>query len=289
MRILLIGGAGMLGHQLWQHLAPAHEVWVTLRRPVSSYARHGLFNEKNALTGFDAANEAQLIHAFRTAKPEAVINCVGIIKQLKEAHNPLVSLTINSLLPHRLTEVAEVAGARVIHISTDCVFSGRKGNYREDDISDAEDLYGRTKFLGELHYPHTVTLRSSIIGHELETRSGLIEWFLSQQGRTIKGFRKAIYTGFTTNEMARIIEMVLVRFPALHGLWQVSSHPINKYDLLQMARQHYHWQGEIVPDDALVCDRSLNSTPFREQTGYAPPSWNEMIRELAVSRSTVSK
>lgn len=287
MKILILGGGGMLGSQVWRHFNAKHEVWVALRKAASAYRKFGLFSEDRVITNFDAASSESLVRAFKISKPDAVINCVGIIKQLKEAHDPLTSIVINSLLPHRLAELGEACGARVVHISTDCVFSGRRGNYREEDISDAEDLYGKSKFLGELHYSNAVTIRSSIIGHELETRSGLVEWFLSQQGKTIKGFRKAIYTGFTTQEMARIIEMVLTRFPELHGLWQVSSEPINKYDLLQIARKHYNWQGEILPDETFVCDRSLNSERFRTRTGYAPPPWEEMIREMAASRSKI--
>ena len=273
----------MLGHQLWRQMNPNHEVWVTLRRAASTYRHFGLFEEIRTISNTDAANMESLVSVFRRVRPEAVINCVGIIKHLKEGHNPLISLRINSLLPHQLAELSGAFGARMVHISTDCVFTGRKGNYLESDISDAEDIYGRTKFLGEVHESHCLTLRTSIIGRELETKLGLIEWFLSQSGQSIKGFRKAIYTGFTTMEMARVIEMVLLRQPDLHGLWQVSSDPINKFDLLKIAQEAFGWQGEILPDDQFVCDRSLDSKRFRERAGYRPPSWQEMLKELAVA------
>lgn len=282
MRILILGGAGMLGHQLLRQLQPSHEVWVTLRRPLSAYAAFGLFDEKRTVTGVDAASMDSLVSVFRRAQPEAVVNCVGIIKQLKEAHNPLISVSINSLLPHRLAELCAACGTRLVHVSTDCVFSGRKGNYTEADASDAEDLYGRTKFLGEVQEPHCLTLRSSIIGRELELKSGLIEWFLSQHGGQIRGFRQAIYTGFTTVEFGRVIERVLLQHPDLSGLWQVSSQKINKYDLLRLAQSAFGWQGEIIPDDALVCDRSLDSARFRARTNYQPPDWETMLSQLAL-------
>ena len=278
----------MLGHQVWRHFSPNHEVWVTLRRPSKAATAAGLFDADRTLLGIDASNQEHLVSALKTVRPEVVINCVGIIKQLKEAHNPILSLTINSLLPHRLAELCALAGARVIHMSTDCVFNGKKGNYKESDPSDAEDLYGRTKFLGELPYENAVTIRSSIIGHELETQSGLIGWFLSQEGKKIKGFQRAIYTGFTTMEMARIIELILTRFPQLHGLWQVSSDPINKYDLLKLAQAAYGWKGEIEADSTFVCDRSLDSSRFRSHTGYQPPSWEAMIQEMADERRKYS-
>ena len=281
MRILIIGGAGMLGHQLWRQMNPNHEVWVTLRRAASTYRHFGLFEESRTISNTDAANMESLVSVFRRVRPEAVINCVGIIKHLKEAHNPLISLRINSLLPHQLAELAGASGARLVHISTDCVFTGRKGRYVESDTSDAEDIYGRTKFLGEVHEPHCLTLRTSIIGRELDTKSGLIEWFLSQEGKSIKGFRKAIYTGFTTLELGRIIEKVLTEQPELSGLWQASSDQIDKYELLRLAQSAFGWKGEIAPDDALVCDRSLDSARFRKAIGYTPPSWENMLEELA--------
>lgn len=283
MRILILGGAGMLGHQLWRQWHRDHEVWVTLRQPLETYSEHHLFESERTLTGVDVASDVALAEVFRRARPQAVINCVGIIKQLREAHDPLVSITINSLLPHRLNRLCMEHDARLIHISTDCVFSGRKGAYTEQDVPDAEDLYGRSKLLGELGGPQGLTLRTSIIGRELSTHSGLIDWFLSQRGHTIKGYRRALYTGFTTLELARIIEHVLLRHPQLHGLWQVSAEVISKYELLLLAKDAFHWNGDIVPDDTLICDRSLDSTRFRTATGYLPPSWSAMMRELAAA------
>lgn len=281
MRTLIFGGAGMLGHQLWKELHRDHETWVTLRQPVDRYRPHGLFEPARAISGVDASNPEALEAVFARVRPEAVVNCVGIIKQLKEAHDPLVSIGINSMLPHRLSRLCGLTGARLVHISTDCVFSGRKGGYIETDPSDAEDIYGKSKFLGEVHDPHAVTLRTSIIGRELETKSGLIEWFLSQQGKTIKGFRHGIFSGFTTHEFARVIRRVLERHPSISGLRQVSSDAIDKLRLLEIARSYYGWKGEIVPDDTFRCDRSLNSSLFRREAAYTPPSWDDMIAEMA--------
>lgn len=271
----------MLGHQLWRRFQTAHDVWVTLRRPVASYAAYGLFDADRTISGVDAASVDDLAAAVRKVRPDAVINCIGVIKQLEAARDPLTSLTINSLLPHRLAALCKPVGARLVHISTDCVFSGRRGAYSEEDIPDAEDLYGRTKYLGEVQEPHCITLRTSIIGRELETRSGLIEWFLSQEGHTITGYRRAIYSGLTTPVLARVIDDVLLRHPDMSGLWHVSSDPINKYDLLCLARTAFGWDGEIVPDDEFVCDRSLVSTRFRLSTAFVPPSWPAMLSELA--------
>src|ERR1035437_2521362 len=273
MKLLILGGAGRLGHQLRRHFHVEHDVWVTLRRPVASYAAYGLFDANRTISGLDAANVDDLASALRAVKPDAVINCVGVIKQHENARNPLISLTITSLLPHRLASLCEPLGVRLVHISTDCVFSGRKGAYTEQEVSDAEDLYGRSKYLGEVQESHCVTLRTSIIGRELETRLGLIEWFLSQEGKTITGYRRAIYTGFTTSELARRIENVLLRYSEISGVWHVSSDPINKYDLLCLARTAFGWKGDIVPDEEFVCDRSLDRKSTRLNSSHANISY----------------
>lgn len=217
MRVLILGGDGMLGHRLWHHFASRHEVRVTLRRDVEAYSNLGLPDMDLAFPGIDVRHEDDLLRVFADVKPEAVINAVGIVKQRDEARVALPSLELNSIFPHRLSNLCAASGTRLIHMSTDCVFSGRRGGYTEDDPADAEDVYGRTKYLGEVTEGHCVTLRTSIVGLELGRRGSLIEWFLAQRG-TVSGYRKAIYTGFTTMEMARIIERVLTRHPELSGL-----------------------------------------------------------------------
>ena len=286
MRILILGGAGMLGHRLVTALRQDFEVWATVRGSAGAYQRHGLFDPERTLGGVDVLNGDAVTEAMARVRPGAVINCIGIIKQLAAAKDPFLSVAVNSLLPHRLHRLCQATGARLIHFSTDCVFSGRKGNYTEDDPSDALDLYGRSKYLGETVGEGALTIRSSIIGHELESASGLLEWFLSQRGQRVHGFRRAIYSGFTTSEMARIVQMVLTAQPQLSGTLQVSSEPISKYDLLMLIRQVYGLDVEIVPDDTVQIDRSLDSTRFRRLTGYVPPSWPQMIEEMAQSCST---
>ena len=214
-------------------------------------------------------------------EPQVVVNCVGIVKQLAAARDPIASITINSLFPHRLARLCRDAGCRLIHMSTDCVFSGRKGAYTEDDLPDPEDLYGRSKLLGEVAEEGALTIRSSIIGRELASSNGLVEWFLAQAGKSVRGYRRAVYSGFTTLAMARIISEIIADQPALSGVWHVSSDPLSKYDLLLLVRQAYGVEVEVVPDDEVALDRSLDSSRFRAAAGFVPPSWPEMIREMA--------
>lgn len=279
-RVLILGGAGMLGHKLCQLYRRQFETWCTVRSKPRGPEGFEIWDNDRTIAGVDAVDIDSIARAIAEVKPEVVINCIGIIKQLKAAKDPIVSLSINSLFPHRLAILCRAAGSRMIHISTDCVFSGRKGMYTEDDISDAEDLYGRTKYLGEAAYPGCLTIRTSIIGRELHSTSGLIDWFLSNRGGKVRGFRKAIYTGFTTNALAKIISDILCNHPELSGLWQVSSDPINKYDLLKLVNEIYHAGIEIDPDDAFLCDRSLNSARFRAAVNFQPPTWPQMIAEM---------
>jgi len=281
MRILILGGSGMLGHRLWINLSKKHEVWVTVRGDGSEFPAMPVFPREYIRPMVDALNFDQVIRAFASIQPDLVINCIGLIKQMGHlARDPLFSISLNAMLPHRISMVCRTAKIRMIHISTDCVFNGKKGNYHESDPSDAEDLYGRTKYLGEVSYPHCITLRTSIIGREIKNHLGLIEWFLSQQG-TIRGYRKAIYTGFTTDELSRIIADYVIPNPMLSGVFHVSSEKISKFDLLTLTKKAFRKDIDIIPDDEFFCDRSLDSSRFRQLTGYQPPSWEEMIEELA--------
>tara|TARA_B100001245_G_scaffold47038_1_gene30777 strand:- start:41 stop:895 length:855 start_codon:yes stop_codon:yes gene_type:complete len=281
LRLLILGGSGMLGHQLWRGLHAQHDTWVTLRRPVADFAVHNLFDEAKAIQFDDITDDTALERALGQAKPEAVINCVGLIKQRDEASDEALTLRVNAEFPHRLAKRCGEAGARLIHFSTDCIFAGTKGNYTESDPSDAADLYGQSKHQGEVADAHSVTLRTSVIGHELGTNLALLDWFLSQRGQAISGFTKAIYSGFTTLEMARIVDRILTKHPALSGVWHVASEPISKFALLQLCREKLGWEGVIEPNDEFVCDRSLNADRFNQATGYTPPSWEAMISELA--------
>lgn len=272
----------MLGHLLLRYLAvfPEYDVYATARSP-SDIKKHfpDDLSSHFRMDSVDANYFDSVIRVLASFQPNIVINCIGIIKQLPMADDPLSAITVNALLPHRISLISCTAGARVIHISTDCVFDGRKGMYTENDQSNTEDLYGRTKFLGEVAYPHCVTLRTSIIGHELKGRYGLIEWFLAQSQK-VRGFRKAIYSGFPTIELARIIRDYVLPNPELSGVYHVSSEPISKYDLLRLVAEQYGRGIEIEPYDDFVQDRSLDSTAFRKSTGYQPPSWNKLIETM---------
>jgi dTDP-4-dehydrorhamnose reductase len=280
MRILVLGVSGMLGNAMFRMMAHGgnHEVFGSSR----SASVKGFFASEladNIISGVDVENTDSLVRLFSHVQPEAVINCIGLVKQLSEANDPLFALPINALLPHRLARLCELVRARLVHISTDCVFSGRKGYYLEKDEADAQDLYGRSKLIGEVDYPHAVTLRTSIIGHELNSARSLIGWFLAQQG-PVKGFTRAIFSGLPTGELARVISDQILPHKHLHGLYHVAAHPISKFDLLEIVNREYGKGLNIEPDDKLKIDRSLNASRFRAATGYVAPAWTDLIAQM---------
>jgi dTDP-4-dehydrorhamnose reductase len=271
----------MLGHKLAQRLDDEFDTWVTLRGSADGYRRFALLDASRVVSDVDVQNFDSVIAALALVRPDAVINCIGLIKQVPSASDPILNLTINALLPHRLQQLCRATGARLIHFSTDCVFNGGKGMYTEEDPSDALDLYGRTKFLGETAGPGALTIRSSVIGRELSTESGLVEWCLAQHGGRVQGYTRAIYSGFTTLAMARIVRLILTEFRELSGTVQISSTPITKHELLRLLRTAYKLRLDIEPRDDVQVDRSLDSSRFRALTGFVPPSWTEMIEEMA--------
>lgn len=281
MRILVLGGDGMLGHELLLAWRSRHEVHTTLRLGPDAYAAYGLFDAQRTHFGIDVRSVQDVLGVFAEVRPEAVVNAVGIVKQRTTAKEAIPSLEVNALFPHRLAQVCRAAGARLVHLSTDCVFSGAKGRYTERDFADAHDVYGRTKLLGELHEPGALTLRTSIIGLELSRKKSLIEWWLAQRGR-IRGFRRAIYSGLTTAAMADAIEHFLLREPELHGVWHLASEPITKYDLLErLGRKLGRSDVQLEPDDDFVCDRSLDTSALAQRSSYRVPSWDAMLDRLA--------
>lgn len=270
----------MLGHKLMQVLSKRYIVTGTVRGKAAALANHPVFSGLEMIGDISADDLAGIRNLIETKKPDLLINCIGIVKQLPAAQDSLQSIAVNALFPHQLAKMCRERNIRFIHISTDCVFSGNRGNYSELDPSDAEDLYGKTKFLGEVAYPGCLTIRTSIIGRELSTAHGLIDWFLSQEGRTVPGYKKAIFSGLTTTALSGIIGHIIADYPDLHGVVQVASEPISKFDLLQLVKKTYHLNITIEPDETVINDRSLNPDKFRTKTNIKIPSWEYMVGEM---------
>ena len=274
----------MLGHKVYQTMLasfPSTSCTIRGRLDEPAYRKVSLFHDGRVLEGVDVLDFERLRMLLTGECPSVVVNCIGIIKQRAEAEIPIPTISINALLPHKLAEWAGYWGGRVIHFSTDCVFDGTRGGYTEDDMSDAEDLYGKTKFLGEVKAPNALTLRTSIIGRELSQFRSLLEWFLSQEGGTIRGYTRVIYSGVTTNYLAVLVAHIIEQHAGLSGLYQLTSTPISKHDLLVNLRQAYRLNVQIVPDDSVMSDRSMVGERFNRAMGWGTPSWDVLIEQLA--------
>jgi dTDP-4-dehydrorhamnose reductase len=274
----------MLGHEAIKVLAPDFEVWGACRHP-EQLPDLGVPTQR-LLAGLDASDSNAAHRLIEQVRPDVVINAVGIVKQRDASKAAIPSITINSLWPHLVADGCAQSEARLVHVSTDCVFSGARGGYVESDVPDAFDLYGRSKLLGEVtDRDNVVTLRTSIIGWQLGTPTGLAGWFAANRDEPLKGYTKAIFSGMTTRALTQTIRDVVLTDPALSGLWHVSAERIDKYTLLTTLAEELGWNVDISPSDDVIIDRSLDSTRFRERTGWTPPSWDEMLSELAAEFS----
>jgi dTDP-4-dehydrorhamnose reductase len=280
MRLVILGGTGMLGHTLWERLSRRFpDTYTTIRRGIRDYGNDRLYRSDRVIDHIDVMDFRMLEGALRVIRPDVILNCIGITKRREDPQNPIPSIILNAMLPHKLAKLTAEVNAKLIHFSTDCVFDGKTGLYADDAPTNATDLYGRTKALGEVTGNSVLTLRSSFIGKEMQEGTELLEWFLSQAD-VVRGFKNAIYTGLTTLELCRVIEKLLLDYPDASGLYNVSSEPINKFDLLRLIGEKMHRSVEVIPDESFHCDRSLNSERFRRDFGYTPPMWKDMVEEL---------
>lgn len=280
MNILIIGASGMIGHYLFGYLSlkKKYQIFGFVRNKGLLKNNKFLFNHKNILE-VEILRNNNLKKIILDLQPEIIINCSGIVKQNPLIRNVPLSIELNSIFPHNLNLICKEIDCRLIQLSTDCVFSGIKGNYKETDLPDPNDIYGRSKLLGELYYKNCITIRTSFIGHELINNWGLLSWFLSQKNK-VKGFKNAIYSGLTTLEISKVINNFIITNNSLNGLYHISSNPIDKFSLLRIINQTYGKKLNIEPDYLSKSDKSLNSLKFQNETGYKPIEWEDAIREL---------
>jgi dTDP-4-dehydrorhamnose reductase len=280
LKILILGSTGLIGYNILRVFVEQKD-WSVFGS-IRSEAPESLLpkiHPSMVVNNLDVDNFSSVINLLQDIKPNVVINCIGATKQKKEGNVPEVAINLNALFPHKLANLCESIDSRLIHITTDCVFSGKLGSYSEDCLTDAEDLYGKSKALGEVNYGNVITLRTSTIGHELYSNHGLLDWFLAQND-SCRGFTKAIFSGFPAIIFAQIIRDFVIPNLDLKGLFNVASAPINKYDLLQLIAKVYNKQIKITPDDTFKIDRSLDASKFNQATGYKPSSWQSMIRVM---------
>ena len=279
-KVLILGSTGLLGSTILKYFSikSNFKCFGTIRK--SSDKKKLKYINKVKLYKVDFDKSRSLRKVFSMIKPNLVINCIGVVKQVLNNNMNSEIIRVNSFLPHYLSElVNENNEIRFIHFSTDCVFSGLKGRYLESDVTDAKDIYGVSKMLGEVDKSNTLTLRTSIIGQELKTNYSLLNWFLSQK-KQIKGYKNAIFSGLTAPEIAHVIHNYVIPNKKIRGIYHLSGKPISKYDLLYIIKKIYKKKIKIVPDLKIKINRSLNSNLFQKATGYKPPTWNKLIEEM---------
>ena len=284
MKLLILGASSMQGHKMFQMLGEIYpETYGTISGGIAAepLKRIPFFQTDKVIPDVNPMDFQCLEGIIKDIRPDWVINCLRVATHGSEIAPPVLCITVNSLLPHRLAEMASAQGSRLMHFSSDCVFTGKKGLYTEEDVPDATHAYGQTRLLGDVRADNTLVLRSSVIGRELAGHSSLLDWFLMQKGKTIKGFTRAIYSGLSSIETSRVVQMILEKAPLLAGLYHVASEPINKYDLLKLAKEAFHLDVTIHKEEGTSVDRSLNAEKFRAATGYIAPSWKSMMEELA--------
>ncbi len=285
MRILILGVSGLIGHKLLQELATDLDVFGTLHKTKNQYGNHPLFSGANIIANVNVLDFEVLKGVLCAVNPDVILNCVGITKRKIDVLNPLIAISVNAAFPHQLATWAKINQKRIIHFSTDCVFDGKTGNYSEESLTTAEDLYGRTKAMGEIRYDHTLTIRSSFIGQELFDKTELLDWFLAQHGQQVSGYKNTLYSGVSTIFMARVVKNVILNFPSLSGLYHLApDYPISKYDLLCLAKEAFEVDVEIIPEEKHIHRPTLDASKLRDEIKMNVPSWEMMMRELAENK-----
>ncbi len=282
MRILILGSNGLLGNTI-----------TTYFLGKKNYETFGIVRNSSKLFSFkkNFLNKFLIVHnildfkdlelKIKSIKPNVIINCIGVTNKNTSKNSKLLEsyININSLFPHRLYGICSKFNIRLIQLSSDCVFSGKRGFYNEMDSPEPIDIYGRSKLLGEINNENCITIRKSVIGHELNSKKGLLEWFLAQKNK-VEGYKKAIFSGLTVQELARVIDFYIIPNRNLKGIFHISRELISKYDLLEMIADVYKKSIEIVPNELISIDRSLNSSCFNNITGYKTKAWPDLIKSM---------
>ena len=280
MKIIVLGASGLIGSYMFRELSKTFETFGTIRKSKIKYKDIALFKSNKIIDNIDILNLDNLNKLLESLKPNIIVNCIGVTKR-KISDNLLDVIKINSIFPHELVKWGLINSARIIHFSTDCVFNGLTGNYNEKSNTNAFDIYGKTKALGEIQYDNCLTIRSSFIGRELFDKTELLEWVISNNGKKIKGFKKTMYSGVSALFLSKFIKNIINDHIKLNGLFQLSTDiPISKYDLICLIRDCFDLNIEIIPENNKYHCPTLDNSKLKNKMNFEIPSWKEMLVEL---------
>lgn len=287
MRVCILGSGGMLGHMLVRVLSETHDVYGTSKQVWSATSGLAKFLSKEKwIAGVDAKDITTVSDFFREHQFDVVINCIGVVKQRGHRTSEDEMIEVNAQFPHKLSSICDASGARLIHISTDCVFSGNKGNYLVTDNPDPIDIYGSSKLAGEIVDDHNLTIRTSHVGRELTNFTSLFEWILNNRGKSVVGYSNAIYSGLTTFSLSVVINSLLTTGSSINGLVHVASSPINKFQLITELNNRLGLGLDIKTDESVVLNRSLRPSDQITQLGIEIPSWDQMLDNFCADQAT---
>ena len=276
MKIFITGIDGMIGHKIAQSLSKEHTIIGSSRKNIKS---EDLGINDCELITHDFLKD-DILEILDKINPEIIVNCAGITIRRGINDNYDNTILLNSNLPHIIDDWTERNQSKLIHFSSDCVFSGKKGNYLDESIPDATDLYGLSKSRGEVKSKNTLTIRCSIIGREIFNHTELFEWIYSMRGKQIKGYNNVLYSGVTSIWMGRVLKKILKYHTELSGIYNISSEPITKYSLLNLINEHFKLGIEISRDNKIKSNKVLISKKFTEITDINPPNWDDLMTEL---------
>jgi dTDP-4-dehydrorhamnose reductase len=287
MRVCILGSGGMLGHMLVRVLSETHDVYGTSKQEWSAASGLAKFLSKEKwIAGVDAKDITTVDDFFREHQFDVVINCIGVVKQRGHRTSEDEMIEVNAHFPHKLLRICDASDARLIQISTDCVFSGNKGNYLVTDNPDPIDIYGSSKLAGEIVDDHNLTIRTSHVGRELSNFTSLFEWILNNRGKKVVGYSNAIYSGLTTFSLSVVINSLLTTGSSINGLVHVASSPISKFQLITELNNRLDLGLDIKIDDSVVLNRSLLSSDQITQHGIEIPSWDQMLDNFCEDQTT---
>ena len=276
MKVLILGSDGMIGHKIAQSLNDECELILSSRKSISL----DTIGVKRGKILFHDLITDNLDSMLKKIFPDLIINCAGITTRRGVKDNIQNTRLLNSDIPHKLDSWANLNSKKLIHFSTDCVFSGSRGNYLDNDISDANDTYGKTKAAGEVNSFNTLTIRCSMIGRELYNFTELFEWLVKNKNKNIDGYSKVFYSGITTVRMGKIISKIIKEDINLTGIYNISSIPISKFDLLHKLSNAFGLNVDITENKNIKSNKVLNSKKFTEITGIKTPDWDDLISEF---------